>query len=46
MSKKFAPKNPVELEPPKFDPITKKELAKYDGKHTGKSQRSQRLCYF
>lgn len=31
----FAPKEPVELDPPKDDPITKEELAKCDGKCIG-----------
>lgn len=29
----FAPKTPVQLDPPKEDPFTKDELAKYDGKY-------------
>lgn len=32
MSGKFEPKTPVELAPPKDDPITLEELAKADGK--------------
>lgn len=28
---RFAPKNPVQLNPPKDDPITVEELAKCDG---------------
>ena len=30
--KKFTPKNPPKLDPPKDDPITIEELAKCDGK--------------
>ena len=30
-SKKFAPKDPPKLSPPKDDPITVDELAKHDG---------------
>lgn len=29
----FKPKNPVQLAPPKDDPISLEELAKADGKH-------------
>lgn len=29
--KRFSPKEPVQLNPPKDDPITKEELAKCDG---------------
>lgn len=31
-SKRFAPKEPVQLDPPKDDPISKEELARCDGK--------------
>lgn len=31
MAARFTPKNPVELNPPKDDPITVEELAKADG---------------
>lgn len=34
----FKPKNPVQLAPPKDDPISLEELAKADGKH-------EQLCY-
>ena len=35
-SDRFAPKVPVELNPPKDDPITLEELAKADGEHSDK----------
>lgn len=34
MSGKFEPKTPVQLNPPKSDPISLEELAKADGKQT------------
>jgi hypothetical protein len=33
-SKRFAPKVPVQLDPPKDDPISQEELAKCDGNST------------
>ncbi|KAL2758642.1 hypothetical protein ACRALDRAFT_1075146 [Sodiomyces alcalophilus JCM 7366] len=37
MAGKFEPKVPVQLNPPKDDPITKEELAAADGTNGGKS---------
>lgn len=33
--KRFAPKVPVQLDPPKYDPISYEELAKCDGRWAG-----------
>ena len=40
-SKRFAPKVPVQLDPPKDDPISPEELAKCDGRHSP----LQTLCF-
>lgn len=39
MSERFAPKVPVQLDPPKDDPISLEELAKCDGMHPSPSSR-------
>ncbi|MCJ1327480.1 hypothetical protein MMC10_004149 [Thelotrema lepadinum] len=35
--KNFAPKEPVKLDPPKDDPISKEELSKCDGKESSRT---------
>lgn len=41
--KRFSPKVPVELDPPKDDPISPEELAQCDGRYSRLSQQPERF---